>query len=106
MKFLEGDLIVFEVFAACNRAPAVLTLTYLLDFWLVFAQEVCVMLKSASHVLHFVSVILAIALVVASITGAADVVFFLVEVRRTLRVIRFSLRLASTAAACRPLFFA
>ena len=64
------------------------------------------MLNSVSRFLRCVSVVLAVVLVVASVAGAADAVFFLVEVRRALRVVRLGVRLASTVAACRPLFFA
>ena len=64
------------------------------------------MLNSVSRFFRFVSIVLAMALVVASVAGAADAVFFLVEVRRALRVIRLGVRLARVAAASRPLFFA
>lgn len=64
------------------------------------------MLNSVSRFLRCVSIVLAIVLVVASVAGAADAVFFLAEVRRALRFVRLGIRLARVAAACRPLFFA
>lgn len=63
------------------------------------------MLHSISRWLRYVSVALAIALVVASAAGAADAVFFLMEVRRALRVVRICVRCAHVADTCRPLFF-
>ena len=64
------------------------------------------MLHSISRFLRCVSLILAVVLVIASIAGAADAMFFLVEVRRALRIVRICVRCAHVAAACRPLFFA
>ena len=59
-----------------------------------------------SRFLRVVSMLLAVVLVVASISGASDAVFFLVELRRVVRFARLAWRTANMARACLPLFFA
>ena len=58
-----------------------------------------------SRFLRVVSILLAVVLVVASITGASDAVFFLVELRRVVRWARLCVRCAHSASACLPLLF-
>jgi len=60
---------------------------------------------SMSRFLSLLSLFLAVALVVASVAGAADVVSFLVDVRRVVCWARLCARCARLASACLPLLF-
>lgn len=64
-----------------------------------------VFVVSVSRFLSLLSLFLAVALVVASVAGAVDVVFFLVDVRRVVHWARLCVRCARSASACLPLLF-